>query len=629
MRHIILGTAGHIDHGKSSLVKALTGIDPDRLKEEKLRGITIDLGFADLKFDGLTVGIIDVPGHERLIKNMLAGAGCVDIVVLVIAADEGIMPQTIEHLNICNMLGCKAGIIALTKIDLVDKEWLQLVQEEALKFIKGTFLEDSNVIIPVSAKTRENIELLKSKIQELSKVVKPKSSGGFFRLPIDRVFTLKGFGTVVTGTVLSGNIRIDDMVEILPKGIKCKLRGVQSHGSFIDHASAGQRAALNLQGVDKNDIVRGDLLAEADVFKVTDKIDTVITLLKGSPALINRRSIHLHIGTNELIARVILYDKTKLESEGTAFCQLRLESPIVALSGERFIIRRLSPLQTIGGGIVLDPFPIRRKRVSDPLKELNDLNIYYKGGLPEKLHEKIKNYGLNGMDIDELKIFVDEDIKVIDIAVDKLLKNGHIIKIENKIFDKDILVYLYSDINFKLKGFHKKYPLKEGMQKEALKALFNSIENKIFFKMLVLNKEIIIEKETVRLSSFKQTQSGIDQTKTSEVIELLKNAVFNPPTKKEIAQLITLSENQVIDILKFLAVQGAIVRINDSIYISKSAYDEMMLKIKEFSKAKKDISVAEFRDLVGTTRKFALPFLEYMDTNNITLRVGDGRKILI
>jgi selenocysteine-specific elongation factor len=625
MRHIILGTAGHIDHGKSSLVKALTGIDPDRLKEEKLRGITIDLGFADLKFDDLTVGIIDVPGHERLIKNMLAGTGSVDIVVLVIAADEGVMPQTIEHLAICNMLGCKAGIVALTKSDLVDSEFLQLVHDEVSDFIKGTFLDDFNTIIAVSVKTGENIELLKSKIQELSKKIKPKSTGGLFRLPIDRVFTLKGFGAVVTGTVISGSIKTDEMIEILPKGITCKVRGVQSHGSFMDKTSAGQRAALNLQGVDKDDIIRGDVVSAANVFKVTDKLDTLLTLLKGSPPLKNRATIHLHIGSSEVIARVIIYDKTVINSEESAFCQLRLSSPIVALNGERFIIRRISPLQTIGGGIVLDPFPIRRKKT----KGLDDLNIYYKGELKDKLHEKIKNYGLIGMEISELKIFINEDTQIINNAIDKLSKNGLIIKIDTTIFDKETLTSLYKDIESKLREFHKKYPLKEGMPKEALKGLFLSVENKLFFKILSLDNEIIIEKEYVRLRQFKQTQTGIDVVMTAKILELLKNAEFNPLTKKEIAETIIMKENQVWDILKYLALQGQIIRINDSIYLEKGAFDKMMTAIKEFSKEKKDISVAEFRDLIGTTRKYALPLLEYLDTNKITLRVGDGRKILI
>ena len=644
MRHVILGTAGHIDHGKSSLVKALTGIDPDRLKEEKLRGITIDLGFADLKFDDLTVGIIDVPGHERLIKNMLAGAGSVDLVVLVIAADEGVMPQTREHLAICNMLGCKAGLVALTKIDIVDKEFLDLVREDVSDFIKGTFLEGAT-IIPLSTKTGENIDLLKEKIHELSNIISPKSTGGFFRLPIDRVFTLKGFGTIVTGTILSGSIRIDDMVQILPHGLTCKVRGVQSHGSFTDIASAGQRAALNLQGVDKDDILRGDIVAKANVFHVTDKLDVMITLLKDSPPLKNRSTVHFHIGTNETIARVILYggtttpnkDKEKLNPQESAFCQLRLSSPIVALSGERFIIRRISPLATIGGGTVLDPSPIRRKKFKGT-GGLADLNIYLNGELSEKLHQKIQGLGLNGIELDQLRIFINEDIKTIDSTIDKLIKKGQIIKIDSKAFDKDIISSLYKDIETKLKEFHKKYPLKEGMQKEGLKTLFNCgattpikryIDDKILFKLLSLNGEIIIEKDIVRLIQFKQTQSSLDVEKTAKILELLKNAGVTPLTKKEIAEMVSLKENQVGDILKYLAAGGLIVRINDSIYLERSVFDNMMSMLKEFSKGKKDMTVGEFRDLIATTRKFALPFLEYLDTNKITLRVGDGRKILI
>ena len=375
MRYVILGTAGHIDHGKSSLVKALTGIDPDRLKEEKERGITIDLGFADLAYpDGLVAGIVDVPGHERLVRNMLAGAGGIDLVLLVIAADEGIMPQSREHLAICNLLKIKSGIIALTKADLVEKDWLDLVTDEVRGFVKGTFLEEAE-IVPVSSKTGYNLDLLKEKIREAALKVKPKPLKEIFRLPIDRVFTMKGFGTVVTGTLISGAISVDEPVEILPSGINSKVRGLHSHGKSILTAYAGQRVAINLQAVDKESLKRGDVVVTPKRVIPTRVMDARIELLKDSPALKNKTPVHFHLATSETIARVLLYDRQELKAGESCFCQLRLKEPVVALAGDRFVIRRFSPVITIGGGTVLDSSPPKRRRNQG----LDDLQILESG----------------------------------------------------------------------------------------------------------------------------------------------------------------------------------------------------------------------------------------------------------
>ncbi|HMK49402.1 MAG TPA: selenocysteine-specific translation elongation factor, partial [Thermodesulfovibrionales bacterium] len=340
MRYVILGTAGHIDHGKSSLVKALTGIDPDRLKEEKERGITIDLGFADIEYpDGLTVGIVDVPGHERLIKNMLAGAGGIDLVLLVIAADEGIMPQSREHLHICNLLRIKTGLVAITKADLVEEEWLALVTDDVRAFVKGTFLEGAD-IIPVSSKTMSNMDVLKDRIGDVARAVDPKPVKGLFRLPIDRVFTLKGFGTVVTGTAVSGSISVDHDIEILPSNIKSKVRGLHSHGKSIQTAYAGQRVAINLQGVDKDEIQRGDAVVVPEKLVPTKKIDASVELLSDAPALKSKSLVHFHLGTSETTARVILFGMNELKAGESCFCQFRLHEPVIAMSGDRYIVRR-------------------------------------------------------------------------------------------------------------------------------------------------------------------------------------------------------------------------------------------------------------------------------------------------
>ena len=357
-RYIILGTAGHIDHGKSSLVKALTGTDPDRLKEEKERGITIDLGFADLSYpDGLKVGIVDVPGHERLIKNMLAGAGGIDIVLMVIAADEGIMPQSREHLDICDLLKVKRGLIVINKSDLVEEDWLTLIEDDIRKFAKGTFLENAEMIA-VSSKTGHNIELLKEKIHELALSVEPKSVHGIFRLPVDRIFTLKGFGTVVTGTAVAGSISLDDPAEILPKGIKTKIRGLQSHGEALKTVYAGQRVAVNLQGLSKDEIQRGDVITIPDKIKTTLFVDAELEILNdvSVDVLKSRSLVHFHTGTLELVARIIIHpvgkrtategvhDKEELKHGERGYCQFRFKIPVTVMAGDRYIIRKFSPL---------------------------------------------------------------------------------------------------------------------------------------------------------------------------------------------------------------------------------------------------------------------------------------------
>ncbi len=624
MRHIILGTAGHIDHGKTALVKALTGVDPDRLKEEKERGITIDLGFANLLYDDLTVGIVDVPGHEKLIKNMLAGAGGIDVVLVVIAADEGIMPQSREHLAICNLLGIKAGLVAITKTDLVDKEWLDLVKEEVMDFMKGTFLEDSP-IIPFSSATGYNLELLKETIREIAVQVKPKSSNGLFRLPVDRVFTIKGFGTVVTGTALSGSVSTDDSIEILPSGRKGKIRGLQSYGRAIQKAYAGQRVAINLQGIERQEIQRGDVVVPVHQFHPTEKIDAKINLLKTSPLVKNRSLLHFYISTSEGIARLILYDQEDLSSGEEAFCQLRLNAPVLALSGDRFIIRRFSPLDTIGGGVVVDPMPPKRKRKDG----IEDLEIYDRAGLEEKLLEKIKRSGIKGISIGVLKGWIHEDIPTIDSAIVLLKENGEITQFNETLFHREVIKTVKRKIVGIVSSFHERFPLKNGMRKEELKAHFKVFDPKTFFEILNFIEEMAMEKEIVRLASFKPSLSSIDESIKKGIMSTLKETGFQPPFRTEIARSLSTNERVIEDILRLLIKEGSIVRINDSVYLLRETYDTMIESLRKFSLNKKEITVAEFRDLIKTTRKFALPYLEYLDSNKITLRIGDRRKILL
>ncbi len=619
MRNIILGTAGHIDHGKSSLVKALTGIDPDRLKEEKERGITIDLGFAYLNYpDGLTIGIVDVPGHERLVRNMLAGAAGIDMVLFVIAADEGIMPQSREHLAICNLLRIKTGLIALNKADLVEPEWLELVKEEIKEFVKGSFLEGAD-IIPVSAKTGLNIEMLKEKIREIGLKIPQKPSGGAFRLPVDRVFTLKGFGTVVTGTAISGSVKVDDHVEILPSGLKTRIRNIQSHGKPITEGFAGQRLALNLQGIEKEELERGDVVARPDTFKPTRLLNVKIELLENAPPLKNRSLVHLHIWTSEAIARLILFDRDELKPGTYAFAQLRLDRDIISSAEDRFVLRRISPLDTIGGGIILDPYPSRKRYP----ELMDDQFILEKGDLNERIALKIRRS--KGFPKKELYGWINREFKEIDSAVRVLKEKGEVIEIYGALFHKEGVEKIKKDLIETLKEFHNKNPLKPGIQKEELRSAFR-IEQGVFNYIVERTPEIIREGEYLRLREFR-TQA-IDPSLKERILKEIKKGAFQPPFKEELSQIVNIDTKKLDDILRLLYQEGLLERINDSLYLSKETHMELFKRLKEFFSKKKELTVSDFRDMLQTTRKYAIPLLEYLDSRKITMRVGDVRKLL-
>jgi selenocysteine-specific elongation factor len=623
MRYVILGTAGHIDHGKSSLVKALTGIDPDRLKEEKERGITIDLGFADLTYpDGLTVGIVDVPGHERLVRNMLAGAGGIDLVLLVIAADEGIMPQSREHLAICNMLKIKSGLVAITKADLVEEDWLHLVIDEAGRFVKGTFL-DSAEIIPVSSRTGQNLDVLREKIREVALRVEPKPENEIFRLPIDRVFTLKGFGTVVTGTVVSGTLSLEEVAEIQPSGISAKVRGLHSHGKTIQKAHAGQRVAINLQGVNKEDLRRGDVVVTPKSLQPSRILDARLDLLDEVSPLKSKSLVHFHVSTSETIARVILYDRDELNGGESCYCQLRLDEPVVALSGDRFIVRKFSPVLTIGGGSVLDPSPERRRRKDST----EDLAVLEKGGLPEKIAVKTKKAGLRGVNVSSITGWLKAEIPAIDEAIKQLKSSRRLVQLGDTLFHRDVYDGLCRGISETLNSFHKKNPLSPGMPKEELRAQMR-IRQEIWGSWLGSIDAVVVDKEVVRLKAF-STASSASSPSSLKIRELLEKTKFQPPTKEELAETLALPPKTVTDMLKLMAKEGTLVRINDSLYITAAAYHELIASLKSFFGKKPEMTVAEFRDILRTTRKYALPFLEYLDSHSITLRVGDVRKFLL
>ncbi|HXX53803.1 MAG TPA: selenocysteine-specific translation elongation factor [Thermodesulfovibrionales bacterium] len=623
MRHVILGTAGHIDHGKSSLVKALTGIDPDRLKEEKERGITIDLGFADLSYpDGLTVGIVDVPGHERLVRNMLAGAGGIDLVLLVIAADEGIMPQSREHLAICNLLRIKSGLIALTKTDLVEKEWLELVKDEVRHFVKGSFLEDAE-IIPVSSRTGENLDLIKERIRDVALRVEQKPVREIFRLPIDRVFTMKGFGTVVTGTVISGTLSLDDMVEIAPSQIHTKVRGLHSHGKSIGTAYAGQRVAINLQGVNKEDLRRGDVAVTPKVVSASRIMDAKIELLRDIPALKSKSLVHLHITTSETIARIILYNREDLRPGESCYCQLRLEEPVVALSGDRYIVRKFSPVITIGGGTILDPSPLRRVRK----EALEDLDVLEQGSLPERIAVKVKKSGIKGMKALSLSGWVKAETPSIDESVSLLKKQGSLKQLGEILLHCDVYAALAKSTTETLHSFHKKNPLSPGMLKEELRA-YLKVSPEVWSTLLSSLEMVAVDRDVVRMKDVIVASSAASQS-SEKILQLLERARFQPPSKEELAESLKMDAKALGDLLKLMSKEGSVVRINDSLYLADTAFKELLSLLRGFFTKKATMTVAEFRDILDTTRKYALPFLEYLDSNKITLRVGDVRKSLL
>jgi selenocysteine-specific elongation factor len=631
MKHIILGTAGHIDHGKSSLVKALTGTDPDRLKEEKERGITLDLGFAALDLPGGNrLGIVDVPGHEGLIKNMLAGVGGIDIVMLVIAADEGIMPQTREHLAICDLLHVKKGLVALTKMDMVEKDWLALVHEEVRDFVKGTFLEKSP-IVPVSSKTGENLPVLVQELAKLANEVSPKSSNGILRLPIDRVFTMKGFGTVITGTLLSGTISQDQEVDILPKGIKTKVRGLQSHNRAVQRSVAGQRTAVNLQGVEKDQISRGDTIVSAGFFTATKTLDAKLDLLKQAPRGLKTGSrVRFYNSTQESIGRITLLGTNELAPGQEAYVQLRLEQPVIVQHGDRFILRFYSPMETLGGGMVLNPHPRRHKQATMQ-ESLKNLEVLEKGTTEDRLALFISGRGLAGMEEAEAIGTIAADKQEIATALASLAQKKSVLRVDNLYVHTSHLAALEKKALDIIAKYHKDNPLKPGLEKEELKGMLRMrLSPKVLnltIDGLVKKKQIEADGSRLRLPGFKAAVGKDQDAVKNKIVEAIKKGGSQPPLREALPALLGVTDKDAKDLLKLLAEEGRTVRINDSLHLHKDTLETIKADLKKYLEEKKEITMAEFRDLAKTSRKFAVPLMEYFDSQKLTQRVGDKRML--
>ena len=631
MKHLILGTAGHIDHGKTSLVKALTGIDTDRLKEEKARGITIELGFAHLELPGgLRFGIVDVPGHERFVRAMVAGVGGMDLVLLVIAADEGIMPQTREHLEICQLLGVKKGIVVLTKKDLVDPDWLDLVTEEVREYLAASFLADAPMVA-VCSRSGDGIERLKAELARLAGEIEQKRPDTPFRLPIDRVFTVTGFGTVVTGTLLSGGISVGEEVEILPSGIACRVRGVQSFGAKVERGEAGERLAVNLQGVDHGQLQRGEVVAPKGLYRPTDAVDVRLNYLRSAPKeLKHRATMRLHSATYEVPAQVILFDRAVLKPGESAFVQLRLARPVLLLPGDPFVLRTYSPQATLGGGTVLDPAPPRRRRRSQEALAL--LEAVESGGDQERIRLLIESSLLSGISVQEMVNRSGMSAKRIEAALSPLLSGGAVLQAvkEPRVFlSRDAFAALKQMLLQELRAYLTENPMQSGIGKEELKSRIPKRSDARFFGPLLaaMEKEgvALADRDLVRLPG---RQAGVsrDQAELQALLEQALNRGWGePPTVKELCESLSCSEKQLLEHMNLLCREGRATKVKGDVFYAPGAVAEIREKLVAYLREKGEIAPNDFRELTGLSRKFMIPLLEYFDQERVTIRLGDKR----
>ena len=632
-KRVILGTAGHIDHGKTTLVKALTGIDTDRLKEEKERGITIELGFAYLTLpSGARLGIVDVPGHERFIKNMVAGASGVDLVALVIAADEGVMPQTREHLEICELLGVKSGVVVLTKCDLVDEEWLELVKEDVAESLKGTFLAQAP-IVAVSAITGQGLPELLKTLDELVALVPDRPAEGPFRLPVDRVFVIKGFGTVVTGTAISGRLAVGEEVHVYPRELAARVRRIQVHGEDQDFAEAGQRTALNLQGLEKEEVDRGDVVAPPGVLRASRLLDLDLRYLSSAPKpLLHNTRVRFHLGTSEVLGRITLLGTDKVEPGERALCQIRLERSVVCWRGDHFVIRSYSPMVTIGGGMVLNPVARKRKR-SQP-RQLEELKLLREGNLEEIILYHLQQAQEMGLPLEEIALRVSIFGPALEKSLKRLKEHGQIkeVRTEGKrlFLAREIYEGLKQEILVRLAKYHEKFPLKPGIPKEDLRQrLPSGLDVRVYEEMLgeLLKKgKIVQEREILRLSSHRIVLAEEQEALKQKIEKEFLKARFQPPEKDEILSKFRDQAPVSVEIFNLLLQEGRLVKLRDDLVFHKEVLKEAKRLATDFLKKHKEMAVGDFRKLTGgASRKYLIPLLEYLDREKVTIRVGDKR----
>ena len=629
MKQIILGTAGHIDHGKTSLIKALTGIDTDRLKEEKQRGITIELGFAHLALpSGQRIGIVDVPGHEKFVKNMVAGATGIDLVALVIAADEGVMPQTREHLEICQLLNVKHGLVVLTKIDMVESDWLEMVKEDVSEYLAETFLRDAP-ILEVSSVNGEGIEDFLKAVDQLIEKIPERDSGYFFRLPVDRVFTMKGFGTVITGTTISGKIRTGEEITIYPQEIHSKVRGIQVHNNETEEVGTGLRTAINLQGVEKAQIQRGNILATKDSLRKAYMLDVSLDLLPDAARkLKNRAKVRFHTGTAEIMATVILLDREELEPGDSCFAQLRLQEPTAVIPQDRYILRSYSPVRAIGGGEILNALPQKHKRFSETV--MSELNILKDGDRKQKIEQFILAGRINGMDRNELQFLTNTSKKAFEDNIKDLLAQKKVSQ-----YIKDPPTYIHSKIKGKnreeiiqiLNRYHQKNPLKPGVQKEELRSQsFGSFNPRLFHHVLdELTKEgeVVQEQESVRLKDHQVTLAQDQEKARGKIEEIYQKGGLQPPYFKELKDKLGIDTGK--EVLDLLVNKGLLIKVKEDLYFHQQPLEDLKNRLIDFLSNNNEITTPQFKEMTGASRKYTIPLLEYFDKTQLTVRVGDSR----
>jgi selenocysteine-specific elongation factor len=630
MKSIIIGTAGHIDHGKTALVKALTGIDADRLQEEKRRGITIDLGFAHLELPGpnnerLRFGFVDVPGHERFVRNMLAGIGGIDLVLLVIAADEGIKPQTREHFDICRMLDLQHGITVLTKADLVDADTLEVVRLEVADFLRGSFLEHAP-ILPVSSRKGTGLDELRRELVRLGGAIPSRSSDALTRLPIDRVFTIKGFGTVVTGTLVAGSISKEDELELYPRRKKVRVRGVQVHGTSAGKAVAGERTALNLAGLDKQELERGMVLASPDVFDTASRLEARISLLPSAKPLKNGARVHFHAFTSETIATVVLYDGKQLSPGGGAFAQLRLAAPTLIIPGDRFIMRQFSPVVTIGGGVVLENAP--PKRFLNAQTRCDFLELLIDGSRQSVLGARVTERGVHGLKISEAVArtgWAADDVASLAREIEKI-QNVNGILIQNFALDM-----VRKSLVKTVASFQKENPLAGGVTKENLRERLAGVEPEVFEAVLqekLKAGEIELTGELVRLPGQGASLSS-EETESRKLIErAFASAGLKVPALKDVLAGLKIDKTRAQKIVTLLLRDRILIKISEDLVFHHAALEELREKLAAERTKSPKLDVAAFKELTGVSRKYAIPLLEYLDRERVTKRVGDERMIL-
>jgi selenocysteine-specific elongation factor len=636
MREIILGTAGHVDHGKTSLIRALTGIDTDRLKEEKERGITIELGFAHLDLPcGHRLGIVDVPGHEKFIRNMVAGAAGVDLVAFVIAADEGIMPQTVEHFEICKLLGVRDGLIVLTKKDMVDQEWLDMVTEEIRDFFTGSFLENAP-IVPVNSISGDGVDGIIRLLDAKVAAINFHEEYGPFRMAVDRVFTMKGFGTVITGTSLSGRIETGAELMFYPGGLTAKIRGIQVHGKEVGVVEAGHRTAINLQGIEKEEINRGDMAAAPGSLVTSFLLDTRLHYLDSvTKELKNRTQVRVHVGTREIVGRVVLLETETLAPGSTTHVQLSLQEPVAVWPGDHFVIRSYSPITTIGGGVILNSAPKKRKRSLERDRAINRdyFNTLEAAETEQRLRLLAEESGFNGITADQMAARSGIFGKRLKKHLQRPISAGELLVIDSdsqRMLASSVAEGLNRQILAILVRFHRDNPLKTGIAKEQLRSQLRPAVDQRVLQVLLANltRKGQIEQSgaEVKLSGHEVKLQINEQEMEQKIAAVYREAGLAPPILKEVlAAFEGVEEKQIRQVLDLLLNKGELIKISEVLFFHAPAIQELREKVVAYIRREGEIDAQRFKDLTGLTRKFSIPLLEYFDKIKLTIRVDDKR----